>query len=216
LLQSLSRQDFSNDEFPFMTMQEVEIGTLRCRALRVSYAGELGWELHIPMENQLALFKLLLKSGDSFGLTLIGSRALGNLRLEKGYRSWGAEMTTEVTPRAANLERFCSKTKQYIGKDAVDADRGKAPQRMLATLAIDTDKADCWGSEPVLHQGDLIGYVTSGGYGWRIEKSLAVGWIDAEYADIGRRLQVQILGEIHAAEVIADAAYDSSDTKLRS
>ncbi len=215
LLLSLSQQDFSRDAFPFMTMRDVKIGPVGCRALRVSYSGELGWELHCPMAEQAALFESLLAAGRDFGLRLIGSRALGNLRLEKGYRSWGAEMTTEVTPRAAGLERFCSRNKNYIGRDAVDALGETLPKKMLATLAVDTQDADCWGMEPVLREGEPIGYVTSGGYGWRIGRSLAVGWIDTSSAIPGTRMQVQILEQMRGAEVVADPVYDPDNEKLR-
>lgn len=216
LLQDLSPADFSSAAFPFMSMREIEIGAVTCRALRLSYAGELGWELHCAMQDEAALFERLTAAGAGHGLGLVGARALGNLRLEKGYRSWGAEMTTEVTPRAAGLELFCARDKDYLGRAAVESQREAAPPRQLATLAVDSDDADCWGSEPVLNDGELVGYVTSGGYGWRIDKSLAVGWIDAASAAVGTRLQVQILESLYDAEVIADPAYDPDNLKLRS
>ncbi|MCP4471011.1 MAG: FAD-dependent oxidoreductase [Gammaproteobacteria bacterium] len=140
LLRDSSSADFSTTAFPFMSMREIEIGPVACRALRVSYAGELGWELHCAMADEAALFDRLFSAGEQYGLRLIGSRALGNLRLEKGYRSWGAEMTTEVTPRAAGLERFCATDKNYIGSAALDAQRHSAPPRVLATLAVDCDR----------------------------------------------------------------------------
>ncbi len=216
LLQDLSAADFSSAAFPFMHMREIEIGPVACRALRLSYAGELGWELHCAMQDEAALFEQLISAGARHGLSLVGSRALGNLRLEKGYRSWGAEMTTEVTPRAAGLEFFCARDKDYLGRAAVDRLRESSPARVLATLAVETDAADCWGSEPVFHDGELVGYVTSGGYGWRIGKSLAVSWIDTASAAVGTRLQVQILGRLHDAEVTADPVYDPDNLKLRS
>ncbi len=167
------------------------------------------------MESQLDLFNCLIEADQSFGLTLIGTRALGNLRLEKGYRSWGAELTTEVTPAAAGLEPFCSKTKKYIGSSAVDAQRNVTPEKVLATLSINDSRVNCWGSEPILSKDRLIGYVTSGGFGWRIDKCLAVGLINSRDAAPGTNLQIQISGELYAAEVIADPAYDAENLKLR-
>ncbi len=215
LLQALSDVDFSTDAFPFMSVREVEIGGVACRALRVSYSGELGWELHCAMNDQVSLFDALQEAGAGFGLRLVGSRALGNLRLEKGYRSWGAEMTTEVSPHAAGLERFCSQRKDYLGRAGVDAERESPPPKKLATLAVQSDDADCWGSEPVLKGDEVIGYITSGGYGWRSDHSLAVAWLDAAYAQPGTELRVQILQQSMNARVVADPVYDTGDSKLR-
>ena len=215
LLQTLSDTDFSSPAFPFMSMQDTRIGRVTCRALRVSYSGELGWELHCPMPDQPDLFRTLFERGREFGLRLVGSRALGNLRLEKGYRSWGAEMTTEVSPHAAALERFCSRGKTYLGSEAVDAERESPPAKSLATLVVTTDHADCWGSEPVLLDDQVVGYVTSGGYGWRTGKSLAVAWLDTHLAKPGSGLQVQILEELYPAEVVSDPLYDPDNAKLR-
>ncbi len=215
LLQSLTRADFSAEAFPFMSAREVEIGGIACRALRVSYSGELGWELHCAMGDQARLFDVLQEAGAAFELRLVGSRSLGNLRLEKGYRSWGSEMTTEVSPHAAGLERFCSQRKDYLGRAAVDAERESPPPKKLATLVVQSDDADCWGSEPVLIDDEVVGYITSGGYGWRSGQSLAVAWLDATHAQPGTELQVQILQQAISARVVADPVYDSGDIKLR-
>ena len=212
LLNALSDGDF--DDFPFMTSKTVEIGRVRCKALRVSYSGELGWELHCPMLNQKALFDTLIENGEEHRLVLLGGRAMGMLRLEKGYRSWGAEMTTEISPHAAGLQRFCSRKKDYIGRVAVDRERECPPEKRLITLEIDPTAPPCWGTEPVLMDGELIGYVTSGGMGWRVNKMLAVGWIDSAHAQIGARLQVQVLLQIYDATVIADPAYDANNENL--
>lgn len=212
LLNALSDSAF--DDFPFMTSKQVEIGRVRCKALRVSYSGELGWELHCPMLNQKTLFDALMTEGRTHGLTLMGGRAMGMLRLEKGYRSWGAEMTTEVTPHAAGLERFCSTTKPYIGRAVVDAQRDTPPAKRFVTLEIDPEAPPCWGTEPILNNGTLIGYVTSGGMGWRSGKMLAVAWVDADQARTGDQLEVQILLQTYRATVVADPVYDPQNTRL--
>ena len=124
-------------------------------------------------------------------------------------------MTTEVTPRAAGLERFCSTRKTYLGREVVDAERDSTPPKLLATLVVSSEQADCWGSEPVIADDRVIGYITSGGYGWRTQASLAVAWIDSNYADPGTRLQVQILEQLYPAEVVADPLYDSANGKLK-
>jgi len=212
LLNALSCGAF--DEFPFMSSKDVEIGRVQCKAIRISFSGELGWELHCPMLNQKALFDAVMDEGANHGLVLMGGRAMGMLRLEKGYRSWGAEMTTEVTPHAASLERFCSTKKDYIGSSIVDRDRETAPTKRFVTLEVDPCAPPCWGTEPVLKDGNLIGYVTSGGMGWRSGKMLAVGWIDSAGIENGDPLEVQVLLKTYSATVVADPVYDPSNEKL--
>jgi len=212
LLNALSGGAF--DDFPFMTSKEVEIGRVACKAVRISFSGELGWELHGPMLNQKALFDALIAEGRNHGLVLMGGRAMGMLRLEKGYRSWGHEMTTEVTPHAASLERFCSTKKDYIGRPVVDAERLTPPTKRFVTLEVDAKAPPCWGTEPVLRGDTLLGYVTSGGMGWRTGKMLAVAWIDGADLALGDTLQVQVLLKTYDAQVVADPVYDPGNKKL--
>ncbi len=214
LLNAISDNAF--DDFPFMRGREIEIGRTRCLALRVSYSGEMGWELHCPMPSQKRLFDAIVSEGDKHGLTLMGSRAMGMLRLEKGYRSWGAELTTEVTPHAAGLERFCSKSKEYVGSKVVNQERGAPPTNRYITLTIDEVAPPCWGTEPVFKNDRLLGYVTSGGMGWRVGQSIAVAWIDTSNVSCGDRLQVQILNRDYNAQVVADPVYDPENQKLLS
>ena len=212
LLNALSGGAF--DDFPFMTSKIVEIGRVRCTAIRISFSGELGWELHCPMLNQKALFDALMEVGPKHGLILMGGRAMEMLRLEKGYRSWGAETTTEVTPHAAGLERFCSTKKGYIGRAVVDAERNTPPKNRFVTLEVDPAAPPCWGTEPILKERKLIGHVTSGGMGWRCGKMLAVGWIDGTGVVTGGMLEVQVLQDTYTATVVADPVYDSKNEKL--
>lgn len=212
LLNALSGGAF--DDFPFMRAKTVEIGRVRCDALRVSFSGELGWELHCAMSDQTALFDALMAEGPRHGLVLMGSRAMGMLRLEKGYRSWGAELTTEVTPAAAGLERFCSRKKAYIGRAAVDAERTAPPAKRFVTLEVDPSAPPCWGTEPVVCEDAVVGYVTSGGMGWRSGKMLAVAWLDQARSRVGQQLQVQILLKHHSAAVLADPVYDPENSRL--
>ena len=214
LLNAISGGDFN--DFPFMRGREVEIGRTRCLALRVSYSGELGWELHCPMPSQKPLFDVIMSEGRHHGIKLIGSRAMGMLRLEKGYKSWGGELTTEVTPHAAGLQRFCSKTKAYIGKGVVDRERELAPEKRYVTLTIDADAPPCWGTEPVFKDGNLLGYVTSGGMGWRVGRPLAVAWIDSSNVAAGDKLDVQILNDSYSSQVATDPIYDPQNSRLLS
>ena len=166
------------------------------------------------MSDQKALFATLIEAGGDHGLVLMGGRAMGMLRLEKGYRSWGAEMTTEITPHAAGLERFCSTRKDYIGRNAVDEERENPPPKRLVTLEVDATAPPCWGTEPILLDGRLIGYVTSGGMGWRTGKMLAVGWIESASASPGTDLEVQVLLQNYPAKVLSDPVYDPDNRKL--
>ena len=139
---------------------------------------------------------------------------MGMLRIEKGYRSWVAEITSEVTPHAAGLERFCSKTKDYIGRPVVEAERVTPPKKRFVTLAVDNTSPPCWGTEPVLKRGELIGYITSGGMGWRTGKMLAVGWINGDSVHNGDELGIQILMKYYKAVVVADPVYDPKNDIL--
>ena len=213
LLNELSGNAFT--EFPFLSARQVEIANVHVRSLRVSYSGELGWELYCRPDQQKQLFHALLGIAGRHGLVLTGSRAMGMLRLEKGYRSWDSELTSEITPHAAGLEKFCGRHKEYIGNPAVEHQRRHPPRRRLATLEIETGAPPCWGDEPVFAGARLIGRVTSGGMGWRTSKLLAVGLIESSEAGLGRKLEVEILRKRFTATVLQDPVYDPSGTRLR-
>ncbi|MBF2758913.1 MAG: FAD-dependent oxidoreductase [Ectothiorhodospiraceae bacterium AqS1] len=214
LLNRLCAAD-SFDDFPFMSSRTVQLGGVSCKAFRISYSGEMGWELHCPNTKQKALFDALMSEGVEHGLALVGSRAMGMLRLEKGYRSWGAELTTEISPQAAGLSRFCSRTKDYIGRAAVDEERLNPPPKRLATLSIDPAAPPCWGTEPVIADGAVIGRITSAGFGWRSNRMLAVAWIDSASAEAGTVLAVQILLQDYKAVVVSDPVYDAENENLK-
>ncbi len=212
LLNGLSGNAF--DDFPFMTSRRVEIGNTACRAVRVSYSGELGWELQCHVPSQKALFDALADGRTGMRPTMVGSRAMGMLRLEKGYRSWGAELTTEVTPHAAGMQRFCSTGRNFVGREAVDAERDTPPTKRLVTLQMDPAAPPCWGTEPVLKDGRLVGFITSGGMGWRTGRMIAVGWLDCTGIGPGTALKVQVLLQTHDATVASDPVYDSRNLLL--
>ncbi|MEM8840210.1 MAG: FAD-dependent oxidoreductase [Pseudomonadota bacterium] len=212
LLNALAPGDFDN--FPFMRCREVVIGPVRCRAFRVSYSGELGWELHCAMTDQAALFKALMAAGAANGLALVGSRAMGMLRLEKGYRSWGAEITSEITPHSAGLERFCSASKPYIGSETVEAERLDPPDKRLVTLEIAAEAPPCWGTEPVFIGRRLAGQVTSGGMGWRTGGMLAVALVDTAMLSSADDMTIQILNNSYQARAVCDPVYDPTNKKL--
>ena len=155
-------------------------------ALRINFVGELGWELHHPVEYQIALYEALRGAGRDLGLVDFGLRAMDSLRLEKAYRSWGADINTEVTPLEAGLERFVAFDKgDFVGRAALLEQRRAGLRKRLATLEVDATDADCWGSEAVWAGDRVVGITTSGGYAHWLGLSLAVAYLDAEVLGAG-------------------------------
>ena len=214
LLQRLSRDDLSREAFPFFRARHVEVGGVRVLALRVSYVGELGFELHHPLELQRVLYDRLWDAGADLGLVDFGYRALESLRLEKGYRLWGVDMSADYTPLEAGLERFVAVDKgDFVGRDALLA---REPRIRLSTLVIDADAADAHGYEPVYVGGELTTYVMAGGYGHTVGESLALAYLPLEQATDGTGVEVEILGDRQQARVVSDALYDPAGERLRS
>jgi dimethylglycine dehydrogenase len=216
LLARLTEEDIAPNNFPHFAFRNIELDFTPAMALRVNYAGELGWELHHPMEFQRALYDAVMAAGDELGVANIGMLAYNSLRLEKGYCG-AAELSGENTPLEAGLERFVKFDKgDFIGRSAllVDQKRG-APQNKLVLLQVDAEEADALGDEPVLKEGKVVGRVTSGGYGHRVEKSLALAYIAPEYARPGSEVSVEILNKPCEARVVSSPLYDPGNMRLR-
>ena len=185
-------------------------------ALRINFVGELGWELHHPVEYQIALYEALRGAGEDLGLVDFGLRAMDSLRLEKAYRSWGADINTEVTPLEAGLERFVAFDKgDFVGRAALLEQRRAGLRKRLATLEVDAVDADCWGSEAVWAGDRVVGITTSGGYAHWLGRSLAVAYLDAEVSAPGTRLEVEILGERRPARAAAEPLFDPENLRPR-
>jgi dimethylglycine dehydrogenase len=187
------------------------------RALRVNFVGELGWEIHHPIEMQNYLFDLLFEAGARLDLKPFGIKAMDSLRLEKSYRLVGREMSTEYAALESGLDRFVRPDKgDFLGRDALLAWKARGFANRFVTLEVHgvTD-TDARGSEPIYAGDDLVGRTTSGGYGWRMEKSLALGLVRTDLAEIGTDLTVHILGEPHKATVLEDSPFDPGNTRLR-
>jgi 4-methylaminobutanoate oxidase (formaldehyde-forming) len=214
-LQPLTTADLSNEAFPYMRARELAVGSVPCLALRVTYVGELGWELYCPTEFGLRLWDTIWEAGGQHGLVAGGYRAIDSCRLEKGYRVWGADITPEETPFEAGLGFAVKLDKgDFAGREALLAAR--EPQRRLACLVLDDPRAVALGSEPVRVDGTLAGRVTSGGYGYTVERSIAYAYLPATAADHGRRLEVEIFGSWIPGEVAAEPLYDSAGSRVRS
>ncbi|MEE8544537.1 MAG: FAD-dependent oxidoreductase [Alphaproteobacteria bacterium] len=215
LLAKLGDADLGNGAFPWLTAREIEVAGVPSRALRVSYVGELGWELHHPMARMAELYDALMAAGEELGVADFGAYATNSLRMEKAYKAWGAELTTEITPVEADIERFVKLDKDFIGRDAVLKRRETGIETRLVYLAIEADDADALGNEPVYGGERMIGLTTSGAYGHSVGQSLAFAYVEPSYAAPGSRFEVQILGSRRAARVLSEAAYDPGNERLR-
>ncbi|PLS23172.1 GcvT family protein [Neptunicoccus cionae] len=203
----------SNKRFPWLSAQQIELGMCPVNAIRVAYTGELGWELHHPIEMQNYLWDLILEAGKEHGLKLVGARAQNWLRQEKSYRAFGNELGRDATPAEADLPRFIDLTKEFNGKAAMEA---KGIRAKCVTVLIDgPDDADPWGREALLLDGKKIGRLTSGGYSVHFEKQIGMGYVPPELAVVGQKLQVRMLGELWNAEVVEDSPYDPSNANIR-
>jgi dimethylglycine dehydrogenase len=218
LLQTLTDADLSNSAFPWLTGKTISVGTAQAKCLRVNFVGELGYELHHPIEMQNTIFDSLMEAGRAFDLKPYGIRAMLSLALEKSYRLIRNELSIEYSAFESGLHRFVHPNKgDFIGRDALVRWQERGISNRFVTLAIvDDGKTDCRGSEPVFHDGAMVGRVTSGGFGWRVNQSLALAMIRPELGAVGTELVVSVLGERRQATVIAESPFDPDNLRPRS
>jgi dimethylglycine dehydrogenase len=216
ILSRLTNAHLDNDAFPWMHAREIAVAGVPVRALRVSYVGELGWELHHPVAQMEKLYDALMAAGEEQGIADFGLYAVNAMRMEKGYPAWGSELTTEITPVEADLMRFVKTDRPFIGRGAVEARRKDGAGIRLVYLSVDTGDADCTGNEAVYDGGRIIGITTSGAFGHRVGRSIAFAYVEPVYAEPGTRFDVAILGERHRATVEAEALYDPKNERLKS
>ena len=215
VLQALTDSDCSHRAFRFFRCRDLHLGMVPVRALRVSYVGELGYELHHPVEVQRTLYELLMDAGQRFEIVDWGYRALDSMRLEKAYRLWGADMSADWTPLEAGMERFVAWEKgDFIGREALLRQKERGVERELACLVIEAADADAHAYEPILAAGETIGYVAAGGYGHVVEKSIALAYLPVAHVAPGTELEVEILGERRRARVVAQPLYDPNNERL--
>ena len=218
LLQRLTNASLATADFPFMRSQRITVAGIDVIALRVSFTGDLGWELHCDQKDQLALYTALLDAGRDLGAGPVGSRALMSLRVEKGYGSWSREYSPEYWPQEVGLERLVKMDKEFLNKDAVARVLEKTARETLVLMEIDADavaasNADATGGEPIFKDGQGIGRVSSGTYGYSVGKSLALGFV--KNAAPGDRVEVMILGRPHGATILHEPPFDPAGEKLR-
>jgi glycine cleavage system T protein len=215
ILQSVTDTDCGHSAFPFMTAKELNVAATPCLAQRVTFVGELGWELYCPSEFALSLWDTLMKAGAPIGLVPGGYKAIESMRLEKGYRVWGSDVTSADSPFEAGLGFAVRMEKgEFIGKEALLA--AGEPQRRLVGLVLDDPRAIALGSEPVRLDGLTVGRVTSGGYGYSVERSLAYAYLPADDAQPGQRVEVVVFGQPIGADVVTEAFFDPTNSRVRS
>ena len=216
IVASVSDDDLSNDAFPYMAAREIEVGHVPVLALRVTYVGELGWELYCPMEYGLALWDTLWASGRPYGLVAGGYRAIDSLRLEKGYRVWSTDITPEDNPYQAGIAFAVRLGKgDFIGREALVAAKERPLDRRLCCLVLDDPLAVALGNEPVRAGSEVVGRVTSGGYGFAVARSIAYGYLPAALAEPGQRVDVEIFGDWVGGSVAAEPLYDPAGDRVR-
>lgn len=219
LLQALTDTDLDSANFKWLTGQSINIGYAQVDALRVNFVGELGWELHHPIEMQNYIFDELFRVGARFDLKPFGIRAMDSMRLEKSYRLIPREMSIEYAALESGLDRFVRLDKDcdFIGKSALQAWQARGFEYQFVTLEVHgIGDADARGSEALYRDGVFAGRATSGGYGFRVARSLALGLVKPESALMGTELEIEILGERYRATVIAESPYDPDNNALRS
>ena len=217
VLTAVTNNDVSNAVFPYMTAQAIDIGAVNVWAQRVSYAGELGWEMYVAPDTAVQVWDTLMATGQKFGIQPVGYKALESLRLEKGYRYWSADITPDENPYEAGLD-FAVKLKSggdFIGREALLKVKEQGIQRRLCTLTMADASVVIYGGEAVYVNGDLVGRVRSGGYGYTIGKNIALSYLPIELAEAGTQVAVEIFGETVVAEVAADALYDPKGERLK-
>ncbi|TWH01131.1 dimethylglycine dehydrogenase [Mesorhizobium sp. J18] len=217
LLQKLTRTSLANEDFPWLSGKPISVGAASAHALRVNFVGELGWELHHPIEMQNYIFDRLMEAGAEFGIKPFGIRAMTAMAIEKSYRLIPRELSIEYSAWESGLDRFVHPDKgDFIGRDALVQLREKGPRWTYVTLEVHgVADADARGSESIHKDGVLVGRATHGGYGWRVGKSLALAMVKPECAAEGTELEIKILGNPHKATVIAESPFDPENTALR-
>jgi dimethylglycine dehydrogenase len=216
LLQPLLAEDLSTAAFPFMAFRQVDVGMVPALLGRVSFTGDLGYEIWVTTDYQRALYELLVGAGKGTGLRHIGGRALNSLRLEKSFGSWAREFRPIYGPYEAGLGRFVDLKKgEFVGRAAALAEQANGGERRLITLDVEAGDADAIGDEPIFHDGKVVGWVTSGGYGHSVAKSLALGYVDKAVAAAPNRFEVELIGERRRATRLAAAAFDPEGKRMR-
>ena len=217
LMQKVSKTDFSNEKFKWLSAQNINIGLAPCNAMRVNFVGELGWELHHPIEYQNHIFDKLMAAGKDLGIKPFGIRAMNSLRIEKSYKLVGTELSIEYSPYESGLDRFVHPNKgNFIGLEALNKWREKGFDNKLVTLEVhNTTDSDVLGNNPIYKNDKVVGRATGGEYGFRLDKSIALAMVKPDLANVGEKLKVDILGKMYEATILDESPYDNENKLLR-
>ncbi len=223
LLAELTDADLSNEKFPFGMAQWIGLGRTTALAIRITYVGELGWELHIPVDQTACAYDLLIEAGEKYGLVNAGHYAINSLRMEKAYRAWGAELTPEDTPLEAGLSFAIDwgKNREFLGQDALLEQQQKGVTKRLVLFVLDDPEPVLWGSEPIYRDGQAVGYTTSGAYGHTLGRAIAMGYvkhsepIDAAFIRAGQ-YELKINGRRYTAKSHLQPPYDPKRLRILS
>jgi glycine cleavage system T protein len=217
VLQPLTPQDLGNEAFPYMSLRETTIGHVPVRMLRVTYVGELGWEIYCPAEYGFGLWRALWEAGQPHGLVAAGYRAIDSMRLEKGYRVWGADVTPDETPYEGGVG-FCVKLDEeggFIGREALLEAKERGPRTRLRCLVLEEPRSIALGNEPVRIGGEIAGRVTTGGYGYTVGRSIAYAYLPPEGTGPGTEIEIEIFGRWVAGEVAEEPLFDPKGERIR-
>ena len=217
LLQRVTRADISNEAFPFLSVREIDVSQCQAIVQRVSYTGDRGYEIYVPSHHQVSLYQILSEAGKDLGLRPFGMRAMMSLRLDKSFGSWMREFKPDYTPMETGLDRFIDykKSTDFIGKAAALAEKQQGVKRSLCTFVVEARDADVNAWEPIWHDGEVVGFATSGGFSHYAQKSIAFGFLPVELASEGRRVKIEILGEMIPAKLYNEPLFDPKNEYLR-
>src|SRR5262249_1479541 len=216
LLRCLVATDVSNEAFPFLSFRTLDLGTVPAMVGRITFTGDLGYEVWVSADYQRTLYDLLVAAGRDLGLRHFGARALHSLRLEKSFGTWAREFRPIYGPFEAGLGRFVDfRKKDFIGRDAALKAMEDGPKRRPVRFVVDAAEADCVGDEPVWHDGKVVGWITSGAFCHYVGKSLALGYVPSELA-AADHFELEILGERRAATCTAQPIFDPDGKRMRS
>ena len=216
LLAGLVREDVSAEAMPFLSLRHMAVGMAPALVGRISYTGDLGYEIWVEPDYLAALYDALMQAGEPLGLRLFGARALNGLRLEKSFGAFTREYTSDHTPLEAGLQRFVSLRKNdFIGREAVLRERESGPQRRLVTFVVDADDADANADEPVWHDGRVVGWVTSGGYAHASDASVALAYVESAMAERDEGFAIEILGDMRPARLLPVPLFDPKGARMR-
>ncbi len=182
----------------------------------MNYVGELGFEIFHPIQQQIAVYSSLMEGGKEFDIKLIGMHAMDSMRLEKGYMAWKSEMTLHHTPLETNVAWAVKLDKEFIGKQGLLKQKEKGVPLKLVCLVVEAKDSDPWGYNPIFKEGKRIGMTSSGGYGHRVEKTIAMGYVKLEFAKPGTKMDVEILGRARSARVVTMPLYDPKNERMKS